>query len=154
MPVEADRRDAAADLVGAEQGGQGLRDAGQNVLTLTGLFALSRLDAFPLFLDVSRRADRLLLPTTQVSALTRVSILGRRHGRLVTEDMGMASDELVDDGLEGVGDVELAFLVAELREEHTLEDQVADLPTECLRIVAIDGVEYLVRLFQNERTER
>ena len=66
----------------------------------------------------------------------------------------MAPDQLVGDALQRVGDREVPGLRFELREEHRLEHEVAELLRQGRVIVAIDSLEHFVRLFEHERLQR
>ena len=70
------------------------------------------------------------------------------------EDVRMAADQLVGDRLDRVGDREAAFFLADLRQEHRLEQEVAELVLERVVIVAIERVEQLVGFLQHERPQR
>ena len=69
-------------------------------------------------------------------------------GGLVAENVGVAADELGVDGVERVGEGEVAFFGGHLGEEDGLEDEVAELVAEVDPVAAIDGVEDLVGLFE------
>ena len=62
--------------------------------------------------------------------------------------------ELGCDRLDGVRDREVALLVRDLREEHDLEQQVAELLAQLGGVAAVDRLERLVRLFEQERAQR
>ena len=62
----------------------------------------------------------------------------------------VAADQLGGHRLERRGDVEAAVVLADLREEHALEDQVTDLITESVGILAVDRVHDLGSFFEDE----
>ena len=132
-PVEADGGDARADLVGAEQGRQRLRQPAQDGAALAGVRLFAGLDLFPLLVHLGRRVER-----------TAVRI----------EDVRVAADQLGVNRAQRIGDGELSGVGADLRQEHALEDQVADLSAQRGGVAAIDRVEHLVGFFQQERAQR
>ena len=72
----------------------------------------------------------------------------------VIEDVRMPADQLVGDRLDRIGDREASLLLADLRQEHRLEQEVAELVLERVVIAAIERVEQLVGLLQHERPQR
>src|SRR3954471_1791613 len=70
------------------------------------------------------------------------------------EDVRMPANQLGRDRLQGIGDGELPGVSADLREKHTLEDEIADLAPRRVRVASIDRVEHFVRLFEDERAQR
>jgi hypothetical protein len=68
--------------------------------------------------------------------------------------VGVAADELVVDGGDGVVDVERPLFAGDLGDEHRLQKEVAELFGQSGAIVAVDGVDYLVRLLDHERFQR
>ena len=68
--------------------------------------------------------------------------------------MRVPAYELGGDCLDGVGDREVALLVRDLREEHDLEEQVAELLAEPGGVAAVDRLERLVGLLEQERAQR
>jgi len=137
-PVEADRRGTGADLLGPQQRRQCARNAAeQRLLRLAGLGALGGLDVVPLRLD-ARRSDR-------ACRQQRLAVGG--------EHVGMAPNQLVDHRLQRVGQAEVTGLAAELRDEHRLEDHIAELLADARPVALIQRVEQLARLFQHERAQ-
>ncbi len=74
--------------------------------------------------------------------------------RDVAEHVRVAPDELGDDPLGHVVDVPPSLVGRHLRVEHDLEQEVAELVAEAVVVVAVDGVEDLVRLLQQVPGER
>jgi predicted nucleotidyltransferase len=66
----------------------------------------------------------------------------------------MAVDELVRNGVERIGDREIARLRAELGQEDALEDEVAEFLAEGRAVVMVERLEHLVSFFEDERAER
>ena len=64
----------------------------------------------------------------------------------VTEDVRMASDELLGQGLHDVTEVEGALLLRHAGVEHDLEQEVAQFVTQVVEVAAHDGVDNLVGL--------
>ena len=56
--------------------------------------------------------------------------------------------------LQRVGDREMPGLGLELRQEHRLEHEVAELLAERVVVVAVDGLEHFVGLLEHERLQR
>ena len=56
--------------------------------------------------------------------------------------------------LQRVGDGEAPLVGLDLRQEHPLEQQVADLAAQGLVIAVVDRVEHLVGLFEHEPAQR
>jgi len=131
-PVEADGRHTCADLVGPQQRGQGFRHAAEQRSFRAGVGLFACLDLLPLLEDLGGRAD----------------LVGR------AEDVRMASNQLLADGLQRVGHGESPFVRLDLRQEDTLEEQVADLAQERHVILAIDRVEHFVGLLEHEAAQR
>ena len=73
---------------------------------------------------------------------------------LPLEDVRMTAHELVADRVDGVADREVAGLLADPRQEHRLEQEVAELLAEMRRLAALDRLEHLVGLLEHERTQR
>ena len=65
----------------------------------------------------------------------------------------MASDELLTDLMERLGDRELAGLVRDLCDEDRLEHKVAELVTERQPVAPVDRVDDLVGFLDHERPE-
>ena len=126
-PVVADRGRAALDLARLEQRGKRLGDVVEDPLA-------------PLLLGLQR------LP-----ALANAS---RRARVRVAEDVRMTPHELrvhvARDGLE----VALSSLLEEKRQEVDLEEEIAELAVQCLRVVRERGVGDLVRLLDRVRDDR
>ena len=53
-----------------------------------------------------------------------------------------------------IRDREAALVGRDLREEHALEEQIADLAAQRVVVAAIDRVEHFVRFLQHERPQR
>ncbi len=66
----------------------------------------------------------------------------------------MAIDELVADRARDGIEVEASVLGRELRQEHDLEQQVAELVAQILERAALQRIDDLARLFQRVRRER
>ena len=66
----------------------------------------------------------------------------------------MPAHELVADGVDGVADREVAGFLADARQEHGLEQEVAELFAEVRRLAALDRLEHLVGFLEHERTQR
>ncbi len=126
LPVEADSGRLGADLLRLDQGRLAARNALEEKL---GRFVLRELlfglDLVPALLDV----------------------VGRFGGG-IAEDVGMAANQLLVDGVERVCDGETAFLRGHLRVEDALQHEVAQLLGEFVPVALIDGVEDLVGLFE------
>ena len=67
--------------------------------------------------------------------------------------MRMARGELVGDGVGDAGEVEPATLATHLRVEHHLEQQVAELGLERLRLAARDGLRHFVGFLDGVRRD-
>ncbi len=65
----------------------------------------------------------------------------------------MAADELGGDLAQRVADGEAPLVGLELRQEDALEEQVADLAAQRGVVFAVDGVEDLVGLLEDERPQ-
>ena len=70
------------------------------------------------------------------------------------EHVGMPADQLVADAVDRVAQREVPGLVADLRQEHGLEEEVAQLLAQVGRRAVLDGVEHLVGLLEHERAQR
>src|SRR5579864_3442230 len=68
--------------------------------------------------------------------------------------MGMASDKFVRHRSERIGNGKRASFSGDLREEYSLEDVIAKLFAERHHVVALNGVDHFVRLFEHELRER
>src|SRR5262249_39428606 len=122
LPVKAYAGGARRDLLGLDQGREGSGGAAEGGLFRLGLVLLFlRLDVAPDAPDVAGGG-----------------------GGLVAEDVGVASDKLLVDGVEGVVDAEEILLAGQLGVEDGLEEEVAELFGEVRPIAAVDGVEDLV----------
>ena len=130
-PVEADRGCARADLVRAEERGQGLGHSAQHRALLAGVLLLAGLDLLPLFEDLARCRDAF-----------------RR-----AEDVRMASDELRRDLAQRIAHREAPIVGLELGQEDALEEQIADLAAQRVVIRAVDGVEDFVGFLEHERPQ-
>ena len=53
-----------------------------------------------------------------------------------------------------IGDREAPVVRFDLREEHALEEQIADLAAQRVVVVAVDRVEHLVGLLEHEAAQR
>ena len=56
--------------------------------------------------------------------------------------------------VDGVGNREVAGLLGNLRQEHRLVEEVAELFAQAVEVLAIERVEQLVGLFEHERPQR
>ena len=72
----------------------------------------------------------------------------------VAEHVRVAADQLLGDVRERVRDREVPVVRLDLREEHALEDEVADLAAQAVVVAAVDGVEHLVGLLEHESAQR
>ena len=72
----------------------------------------------------------------------------------VAEDVGMATDELGVDAAGDLGEVARAPLLEEEREEHGLEEEVAQLVDQLGVVAGERGVGHLVRLLDRVRDDR
>ena len=61
--------------------------------------------------------------------------------------------ELLVDPLQRVGHRKVATVFLDPRQEYTLEDEIADLAAERFVIVAVDGIENFVSLFEHEASQ-
>ena len=66
----------------------------------------------------------------------------------------MAADQLLADRPQRVRHGEAPFVRRDLRQEHALEQEVADLAAQSVVIAAIDRVEDLVRFLEHELPQR
>src|SRR3989449_2892614 len=131
-PVEADAGCPHLQLVGAEGGRQGFRDAVERgaclaVVGLPGL--LLPLDLFP-------AVDDLL-----------GGLYDRRVVSRFAEHMGVAADELLSQGLQHVFDGEGLPLAPDLGVKEYLKQHVAELLFELCLVLLLDRFEDLVGLF-------
>ena len=110
-------------------------------MALPGLGAFLRLQRVP---TCERRLGRR-------RALLRLGVV---HAPVFLEDMRVPPNELLDHGPQRIVDREQARLGGHLREEHPLEDVVADLLLQRRRVATLDGIDHLVGLFEHERRER
>ena len=92
---------------------------------------LACLDLLPLLEDLTRSVDVL-----------------RR-----AKDVGVTTDQFVGDGTKGIGDREAPGVGLDLREEHTLEEEIPDLAAKVFVIPAVDRFEHLVGFFEHERPQ-
>src|SRR5260370_29925445 len=65
----------------------------------------------------------------------------------------MAGDELVVDGRDRVIDIEGAFFSRQLRDEDGFEQQISDFLGQGVAVLAIDGIDDFINLFDDERLE-
>ena len=135
-PVEADRGRARADLVGAEERGQGFGHSAEDRALLAGLLLLAGLDLLPLLHYFARR-----------------DLARRRDAFRRAEDVRVPPDELRGDLAQRVADGEAPIVGLELCQEDALEEQVADLSAKRVVIGAVDGVEHFVGFFEHERSQ-
>ena len=68
----------------------------------------------------------------------------------VAEDVRVATNELVGDRRERIGDGEVARLGAQLGQQHAFEDHVADLLAQGRAVAPVDRLEHLVGLLEDE----
>jgi len=137
-PVEPDGGGPCSDLFGAQQRRQGAGNASeQGLLRLACLGAFGGLDVVPLGPDASRR---------DVARGRQGQTIGRKHVR-------MAANELVDHGLQGVGQGEVPGFAAELCNEHRLEDDIAEFLADARPVAFVYGVEQLAGFLEDERAE-
>jgi hypothetical protein len=129
--------------VRAQERRQRARHAGQHALFLALRGLLAGLEPLPLFDHGTRRAR--LAPRA-------LGLRQRPAGR--REDVRMATDELLGHEPHCIGEIEPAGLGGNLRLKHALEEHVPELAAERVEIAAVDGVERLVRLFEQERPQR
>ena len=125
-------------MVRAEQRRQRGGNAAQQRLRLARYTArglLLRLDLFPPHTHLTRGIER-------------------RLARVAREHVRVPPHQLVGDTLQRIGDREVTGLGLELREEHRLEDEVAELLAERRVIVAIDGLDHLVGFLEHKRLQR
>ena len=134
-PVETDRGGALAEAPGAQQGRQTLGDRAERAGRPARRPLLVGLDPLPQAPD---------LPGVRGAAVA---------GPLA-EDVGMPPHQLAADRAQRVGDVEVAPLGADPGEEHRLEQEVAELVAQGGRVAAVDGVDDLVGLLDQEGTQR
>src|SRR5687768_7754032 len=66
----------------------------------------------------------------------------------------MPANELVADGIDRVGDRELAALLGDLGQKDRLEQKVAQLLAKLRGAAAVNGLEDLVGFLEHERTQR
>src|SRR6185436_7626143 len=72
----------------------------------------------------------------------------------VAEDVRVAAHQLLVDGRHRVIDVERSLFARDLGDEDGLQQEVAELLAEVEAVVAVDGVDDLVRLLDDERLQR
>jgi hypothetical protein len=125
--LEVDRRCAALELSRVQQGGERLGDVVEDLLPAF----LFPFDPFPVLSDAAG-CPRLDLP----------------------EDVGVPGDELVVDPRRDGGEVALAPLLEQEREEVGLEQQVAELVLELRVVVRQRRVGDLVGLLDGVRDDR
>jgi hypothetical protein len=113
-PIEANGRDARADLVGPQQRWERAGDASQDTSRLASVCLFAGLQLAPLIDDGTWRRDGGSGPSASWQYTP-----GRG------EHVGMAADQLVGDGLGHVRDVEASCLGGNLRVEHALKQDVA-----------------------------
>src|SRR5437879_6212761 len=65
----------------------------------------------------------------------------------------MAADELVVNGGNGIVDIERSLFARQLGDEHRLQQKIAELLGQRGAVVAVDGVDDLVRFLDHERFE-
>jgi hypothetical protein len=103
--------------------------------------------------DGRARAPRL----AGLTLLDRFPLVQRFTGRVdrrVAEDVGMPTDHLVAQSLEQAGHRELPELPRQLGVEDDLKQEVAELLFDRARVAALDGLDHLVRLFEEKGLER
>ena len=69
------------------------------------------------------------------------------------EDMRVPPHELIGDGLHRIGNREMPALRLELRHEHRLEQEVAELLADGGVIVRVDRLQHFVGFLEHERLE-
>ena len=140
FPVEPDGCGAGAELERAKEGRQCLRHAAQNrLLGRARVAPFACLEVFP-FLDHLLRCDRR-------------ARIGERYAA-GGEDVRMAANQLVNDGLDRIGNGEVAALVCNLREKHRLEQKIAEFFPQRGEILTVERIEQLVGFFQHVRPQR
>ena len=60
----------------------------------------------------------------------------------------MAAHQLAVDGEQRIRDIEAAFFGGHLREEHGLQQQVAEFVGEALPVAGVDGVHHFIGFFE------
>ena len=68
--------------------------------------------------------------------------------------MRVAPQQLLDDRPQRVVHREVSALGCDLREEHALEDVIADLLAQRVHVAALDRVDHFVRFFEHEMRQR
>lgn len=63
--------------------------------------------------------------------------------------MGVSADHLVADGVDDLSEAEASTLLRHLCVEDDLEQEIAKFLAQFFHIVFLDGLGYLVRLFQS-----
>ena len=136
VPVEADLGRLLLQLQRTRQRGQGDRHAGKRALRRSGVRpACARASAR------SRFSSALIRPH---SALTSS---GDQVAR-VAENMRMTADQFGRDRLDHAAEIEQPCLLGHPRMEHDLQQQVAELLAQIVRIAALDRVGDFVGLFK------
>ena len=94
--------------------------------------------------------------SSTASAVRAVAAAARPRQRRARrrEDVRMPPDEFLGDGVDRVGDLESPGLEGDLRLKDALKQDVAELALEPAEIAAIDRVDGLVGLFEQERPQR
>jgi hypothetical protein len=65
----------------------------------------------------------------------------------------MTPNQLVDDRLDSVADREVSLFLGDLRQEHSLVQEIAELLAQRLQVAAVERVEQFVGFFQDEGAE-
>jgi len=145
-PIEPDRCRPAADFIGVQQSRQRLWNSRQHAARASVghvRCALTGLDLLPLLLDVRRGSD------ARATRIIRPKLPARRR-----EHMRVPPDQLGRNRPNRVGQLKRAALGGDLCMKHHLEQHVAQLVGERRPVGCVDGVECLVRFFDEMRTQR
>lgn len=142
-PIEPHRRHARADLVRAQQCGQRTRHARQDTWGIAGIALFGGFESCPLFAHGVGR--RRLVPRP----LTR-----REPASVRREDVRMAPNQFVGNRVDHIADPEAAGFGGQLRMEHTLKEDVAQLSAEVVQVAGIDGVDRFVGLLEQVPAQR
>jgi hypothetical protein len=92
------------------------------------------------------------LPLRLLGALLRLNALPQALDRLwceplrVAEDVGMAAHELLGESLNDVAEIEFALLLRHAGVEYDLQQQVAELVAQVVKVAARNSVGDLIRL--------
>ena len=73
--------------------------------------------------------------------------------RLIAEDVGMAAQHFLTYGADYILEIEMSLFFCQTRMKHYLQEKIPQLFAKLVRVVRIDGIEHLVRFFEQVRSE-